>query len=748
VIPRLSSATVLGAGTMGAQIACLLAGAGARVRLLDLDAATARAGLERALALRPSPVYRAADAERIAPGGFEEIADAAAASDWVLEAIVERLEPKRDLLDRVEGALADRPAAEWPLVSTNTSGIPIASLAEGRSEAFRATFMGTHFFNPPRYARLLELIPLPSTDPARVAWIEGYGSRHLGKGTVIAKDRPAFIANRLGVHGLITAIALAEELGLGVDEVDELTGPLIGRPRSATFRTLDLVGLDVAADVADNCHEALPDDPHRDGFAVPAVMRRLIDEGALGEKAGRGFFRREGGEILAYDFETGEYRPRRRLESGAVELARGEPDLGARLALLVAAEDRAGEFLRRLIGSGVDYAARVGPEIADSAADVDRAMRWGFTWELGPYQTAAALRAAGRDAPQAPFADADAAEPPRPGSVDVAALRASQDGDLPRNAAASLVELPDGVLALELHAKLNLLGEDALSMIERAVAIAGERYDGLVIGTSAGDLSAGANLALMLMEAEEGEWDELGRIVRRFQGAMRAIRYSTAPVVVAPRGRVLGGGAEMCLAAARRQPLAETYIGLVETGVGLIPAGAGTTALARMAAERAADLAADHFSFFRTALETTALAKVSASAAEAFDLGLLQPGDLVTADPDRQWADAARQARTLAEAGHRPPAERPIPVLGRRGVAAAESLTYNQMAGHQMSAHDRTVVMELARVLAGGDVAEGTLVAEGYLLDLEREAFLRLLGMPLTRDRIRHTLTTGKPLRN
>jgi 3-hydroxyacyl-CoA dehydrogenase len=748
VIARLESATVLGAGTMGAQIGCLLAGAGASVRLLDLDAETAQAGLQRALKLRPSPVYRAADAERIATGGFDELAEAALGSGWVIEAVVEKPEPKRALLDRLEEALGDRPADEWPLVSTNTSGIPIASLAEGRSDAFRAAFMGTHFFNPPRYARLLELIPLDTTDPARLAWIEDYGSRLLGKGTVIAKDRPAFIANRLGVHGLITALALAQELGLGVDEVDELTGPLIGRPRSATFRTLDLVGLDVAADVADHNHAALPDDPRRDGFVVPPVMRGLIEAGALGEKTGAGFFRREGGEILAYDLETGEYRPRRKVQSAAIELARGEPDLRARLALLVAGEDAAGEFLRRLIGSGLDYAAQVGPEVADSAAAVDRAMRWGFTWELGPYETAEALREAGHDVPDVPFPDAGAPEPPRPGSLDVAALRASQDGGLPHNAAGSLVELPDGILALELHGKLNLIGEDTLAMIDRAVALAGERYDGLVIGTSAGDLSAGANLALMLMEAEEGEWDELSRIVRRFQEAMRAIRYSTVPVVVAPRGRVLGGGAEMCLAAVRRQALAETYIGLVETGVGLIPAGSGTTALARLAAERAADLPNDHFSFYRAALESTALAKVSTSAAEAFDLGLLQPGDLITADPDRQWADAARQARALAEAGHRPPAERAIPVLGRRGVAAADSLTYNQLAGHQLSEHDRTVVMELARVMAGGDVAEGTPVAEGYLLDLEREAFLRLLGMPLTRDRIRHTLKTGRPLRN
>jgi len=748
VIARLRTATVLGAGTMGAQIACLLAGAGARVRLLDLDADTARAGLRRALDLKPSPVYRADDAGRVATGGFDTLADAVRASEWVLEAVVERPEPKRALFDAVAEALADRPADEWPLVSSNTSGIPVASLAEGRPRAFRSAFMGTHFFNPPRYARLLELIPLPDTDPARVAWIEDYGARLLGKGTVVAKDRPAFIANRLGVHGLMMALSLARELGLGVDEVDALTGPLIGRPRSATFRTLDLVGLDVAAHVAEGCHAALTDDPHRDDFVVPAVMRELIEAGALGEKAGAGFFRRQDGEILAFDLETREYRPRRTLASGAVELARNETDLARRLAMLMGADDRAGEFLRRLIGAGLEYAVQVGPEVADSAAAVDRAMRWGFTWELGPYETASALRAAGVDAPEPPFADAGRPEPARPGSIDVTALRAAANGGLPRNAAGSLVDLGEGILALELHAKLNLIGQDTLSMIERAVALAGERYDGLVIGTSAVNLSAGANLALMLMEAEDGEWDELGRIVRRFQNAMRAIRYSPVPVVVAPRGLVLGGGAEVCIAAARRQALAETYIGLVETGVGLIPAGAGTTALARMAAERAVDLPNDHFSAYQAALVNTAFAKVSTSAGEAFDLGLLRPGDLVTADPDRLWADAARQARTLAEAGHRPPAERPIPVLGRRGIAAADSLTYNELAGHALSEHDRLVVMELARVMAGGDVAEGTEVSEAHLLDLEREAFLRLLGTRPTRDRIRHTLKTGRPLRN
>jgi len=782
MIPRLESAVVLGAGTMGAQLACLLAGSGARVRLLDLDAATAIGGLERATRLRPSPIYRADDLERIRAGGFEELEAAAVDADWVIEAIVERLEPKRALFERIDTALARLPAdAGVPLVSSNTSGISISRMAEGRSERFRRAFMGTHFFNPPRYARLLELIPTADTDADRIAWIEDVGSRRLGKGTIRAKDRPAFVANRLGVHGLLSALALAGETGLGVDEVDDLTGPLIGRPKSAIFRTLDLVGLDVAVAVADHCHEDLVDDPERERFAVPSVLRRLVDEGRLGEKTGAGFYRKDDGEILALDLETLEYRPRRRASSPAVELARTEPDLRHRLSALVDAasrspQDPAATFLWRLIASELAYAAAVGPEVADDAEAVDRAMRWGFGWELGPFEAWDVL---GLDNMAERLPGAGLAIPPlvervaagsgrfhedgraldfatlelrptggRPGSLNLdAGKRAAPD--LPANASASLVDLGGGILGLELHGKLNVIGLDTLDLLRRGLDLAAARYDGFVVGTRAADFSAGANLALMLMEAEEGEWDELHRVVRRFQAATTAMRLSPVPVVVAPRGRTLGGGTELSLAAARRQPLAETYIGLVETGVGLIPAGGGSTAMARDAAERAAgESKADPFAFFRANLQMIATARVSTSADEARALGLFGPADLVTADPDRQWADASAAARHLAEAGYRALADLPFPVVGRRGIAAAEALTYNQLLGRQMSEHDRTIVLELARVMSGGDVAEGTLLPAAHLLDLEREAFVRLLGERLTRDRIRHTLKTGKPLRN
>jgi len=760
VTPRVASAVVVGAGTMGAQIACLLAGAGVRVHLFDMTEKVARSGLDRVTRLKPAPLYAPAHAIRIRVGGLDVEGGLEAAvveADWVLEAIVEQVEPKRAIFERLDAALADRTR----FVTTNTSGLSISALAANRNDAFRARFFGTHFFNPPRYTRLLELIPLPETDPELVAQLAEFASRHLGKGTVVARDTPAFIANRLGVHGLMVALRLAQELDLGPDEVDELTGELIGRPKSATFRTLDLVGVDVATAVADHCHDDLVGDPERGTFAVPAVMRGLVERGALGEKSGAGFFRKEGGEILALDLATGEYRPRRKLASPAVQMARNEADLAKRLRILISAQDTAGEFLRRALAANLGYAARIGPEIADGVADVDAAMRWGFGWELGPFQILSAL---GDDAGQllpevelpAPIYDngsawsftAGALEPiaVRPGTTDLARAR---HAGLPSNAAASVVLLDDGILGLELHGKLNIIGLDTIAIVEQAVALAAERYDGLVIGTSAPDFSAGANLALMLIEAEEGEWAELDRVIRRFQGATQSIRHATIPVVVAPRGRTLGGGAELVLAADRVQALAETYIGLVELGVGLIPAGGGSTAMARRVAERLPQGARDDlFPIYSHVFTAIASATVAAGAWEARDYLFLTEADPITADPDRQWADAARTARALADVGYRPPGETRIQVLGRRGIAAAEALSYNQLVAHHISEHDRKLVLELARVMSGGGVAEGTLVSEQHLLDLEREAFLRLLGERLTRDRIRHTLKTGKPLRN
>jgi 3-hydroxyacyl-CoA dehydrogenase len=766
MIPRYPQIAVLGAGTMGAQLACLVAGAGSKVTLLDVDASTAQAGLDRAIGLRPSPLYAATDLAQIRTGGLEELDTAVPAADWVLEAIVEQLEPKRELLARVDDVLpADR---ERPIVTTNTSGLSIASLAEGRSDAFRRRFFGTHFFNPPRYARLLELIPHLDTDPAAMADLQTFASVLLGKGVVVARDTPAFIANRLGIHGLLTVLRLATELGVGPDEVDELTGELIGRPRSATFRTLDLVGIDVALAVAEHCHDTL-EEGEREAFEPPPILRDLVASGRVGSKAGAGFYRKEpDGEILTLDLDTGEYRPRRRVTSRIVEAARSEAELPRRLSVLLQGGDGPSELLRRALASELRYAAKVAPELAEDAWSVDAAMRWGFGWQLGPLETIDEL---GDQAKEVLDGQVDAVPPSgyhldgrtwsfqtaatepvpvAPGAFDLRAARtAARTRELPSNAVASTVELPDGILGVELHGKLNIIGLDTLDLLHRAIVLAAGRYDGLVIGTEAADFSAGANLTLLLIEAEDGQWDELDRAVRRFQGVTSELRYASVPVVVGPRGRTLGGGTELVLAADRVQPLAETYIGLVETGVGLIPAGGGSTAMARRAAASLPPgVQADLLPAFQHAITMIGTAKIATSAVEARALWLLGQADQVTANPDRQWIDATRTARTMAAAGYRPPAQLPIPVLGRRGIAAAEALTYNQLVARQISEHDRKVVLELARVLSGGEVAEGTAVGEQHLLDLERESFLRLLGERLTRDRIRHTLKTGKALRN
>ncbi len=766
MIPRYPRVAVLGAGTMGAQLACLLAGAGSRLTLLDVDATTAKAGLDRAAALRPSPLYAPTDVARIGTGGLDELPAAVAAADWVIEAIVEQLGPKRELLARVDAALP--PDGDRPVVTTNTSGLSVARLGEGRSDAFRRRFFGTHFFNPPRYTRLLELVPQADTDPAVMADVETFASVLLGKGVVVARDVPAFIANRLGVHGLLTVLRLAAELGVGPDEADELTGELIGRPKSATFRTLDLVGIDVALAVADHCHETLGEG-EREAFEAPPILRELVASGRIGSKAGAGFYRKEpDGEILALDLQTGEYRPRRRVSSRVVETARAETDLARRLAILLRGGDPASELLRRALTSELRYAAKVAPELADDAWSVDAAMRWGFGWQRGPLETIDELRDEAADlldgdvgaAPPSGYrlhgrtwsfrTATMAALPATAGAFDLRTARTTaREKQLPSNPAASVVELPEGILGVELHGKLNVIGLDTLDLVHRAVTLAANGYDGLVIGTEAADFSVGANLALLLIEAEDGEWQELDRAVRRFQGVTSEIRYAPVPVVVAPRGRTLGGGTELVLAAGRAQPLAETYIGLVEAGVGLIPGGGGSTAMARRAAASVPDgVQADLFPAFQHVITTIGTARVATSAVEARALWLLTEADQITANPDRQWTDAARSARTLADGGYRAPARLPIPVLGRRGIAAAEALTYNQLSGRQISEHDRKIVLELAGVMSGGDVAEGTAVGEQYLLDLEREAFLRLLGERLTRDRIRHTLKTGKALRN
>jgi 3-hydroxyacyl-CoA dehydrogenase len=796
---RLARAVVLGAGVMGSTIAAHLANVGVPTLLLDIvpSALTddekrrgltlespdvrnrfARGGLDRAIKAQPAAFYASERAGLLTTGNFDDHLAQVADADWIIEAVVEDLDIKQDLLARVE-----RHWRPGTIVSTNTSGLPVADVVARSGAEFRAHFVGTHFFNPPRYMKLLEIISTPQTEGWIVERVAAWGERMLGKGVVYAKDTPNFIGNRIGTYGLLKTIHLMMELDLAVDEVDELTGPLAGRPRSATFRTCDLVGLDVLLKVAANAHRNLPHDPEREVYVPPAFVAQMSERGWLGEKTGGGFYRRKDGEILTLDYQTFEYRPRKRLATPSLEAARNLHDPPARLAAALAAPDKYGEFLRRLIGATFLYTARLIPEISDDIVNVDRAIRWGFGWEMGPFEMWDGLTAAGvadrllRDVDATALPDilrairehgagtfyrdeaggrayfdlAARAYTHEPGVGDRIVLTQvkRQDRVVEKNAGASLVDLGDGIGCLEFHTKVNAIGDDIVAMGYRALERLRTDFDGLVIGNQGPDFCAGANIMLMLLEAQEGNWDDLDFAVRRFQGWLMAMRRSPAPIVVAPFGRTLGGGVEICFAASHVQAAAETYMGMVEPGVGLIPAGGGCMEMARRVAARVPDEApADLLPFLRWAFETIAMVKVATSAEEARRLGLLRPSDGITVNGDFLLTDAKTAALGLVQSYYRPAPERPITVLGSRGIAAVESILYIMRTGNHITDHDVTVSRKLGHVLCGGPVPEGTKVSAEHLLDLEREAFLSLLGEPATQDRIRHMLQTGRPLRN
>jgi 3-hydroxyacyl-CoA dehydrogenase len=771
----LRRAAVLGAGTMGRTIAAHLANAGIPTAMLDLGD-LAHQALPALRKMEPAPLFLP-DLERlITPGSLESDLPLAADADWIIEAIIEDLPAKQALLARL--------LPHWrpgQVVTTNTSGLPVRRIAEETPAEFRRFFLGTHFFNPPRYMKLLELISPPEVDPAVAAAVAGWGERLLGKGIVTCKDTPNFIANRIGTYGFLRAVHLMLELGLGVDEVDELTGPLLGRPRSATFRTADLAGLDVALAVAEHAYQNLSHDESRETFRPPAALMEMLRRGWIGEKSGGGFYKRVDGEIQALDLTAMAYRPRRRNPFPWIETAMTLSDPGARLRAALAAKDKGGQFLAALVRDVLVYAARRLPEIADDVVNVDRAMRWGFGWELGPFETwdalgveefAAGLERAGIALPPAAaqvrqqdggtfyrqedartlyFDLATAAYRPVPGrpGVLVLAERKRAGGTIADAADASIVDLGDGVACVEFHAKMNIIGEGTLSVLQAALDRLEREFDALVIGNQARDFSAGANLMLMLLEAQDGNWEDLDLAVRQFQRINQRIRYARWPVVAAPAGRTLGGGAEICLAAPRVQAAAETYIGLVETGMGLLPAGGGTKEMVRRTMARVpAGVAADALPLLRWTFETVALGRVARSALEAQGLGFLRESDGISMNGDRLIQDAKDAALAMARLGYRPPLAARIRVVGQRGRAALESLLYILKTGGHITAYDELVGRRLAGVMAGGDVPEGTLVSEEYLLDLEREAFLGLLGERNTQDRIRHFLQTGKPLRN
>jgi 3-hydroxyacyl-CoA dehydrogenase len=740
---KIRSGAVLGAGVMGAQIAAHLANAGVPVLLLDVTREAATDGLKRARALKPDPFFSPDAATLIKTGSFDEDLAGIRDADWILEAVVERLDIKQALLARVEQQR--RPDA---IVSSNTSGIPIASIAEGRSEAFRRHWLGTHFFNPPRYLRLLELIPTADTDPRVLATVAEFADLRLGKGIVTAKDSPNFIGNRIGLFGVTQIFRALASGDFTIEEIDAITGPAIGRPKSATFRTLDIAGVDVLAHVARNLAAQLSDPAERAAFVLPGFVEQMVARGMTGAKAGRGFYKKEGEQILTLDPSTLEYRERRSAKFPSLDAARSIESTPERIAALVNGKDKVGAFLRDTLVPTLEYAARIAPEIAYSTEDIDNAMRWGFGWELGPFAT---LRALGRSEPvtvTAPQGLPERVTLTLPGtvSVPVSVLRGARV--LKRNAGASLKDLGDGVLAVEFYSKMNAIGGDTIQMLHAGIKEASANFAALVVGNDATNFSVGANVMLLLLEAQEGNWDEVDMMVRGFQNATMSLKYADVPVVVAPAGMTLGGGCEIALHGARVQAAAETYIGLVEVGVGLIPAGGGTKEMLARAVEHL-PAGADLLPHVQRVFETIGFAKVSTSGPDAMRIGYLRDGDAITMNRDRLLADAKAHALGLARAGYKPDHPRQAIRVGGEGVYAALKLGVHlaSRAG-RISDHDALIGRKLAWILSGGNMRAAGTLTEQQLLDLEREAFLSLCGERKTLERIAHTLKTGKPLRN
>jgi 3-hydroxyacyl-CoA dehydrogenase len=797
-------AAVLGSGTMGSRIAAHLANAGIPVLLLDLPPKPGTS--ERSLAViavealsksKPAAFFEPSRAALITAGTFDDDLPKLAQCDWIIEAVAENLEIKTALLTRVVPHLAAH-----AILSTNTSGLPIARIAAS-IPAVRGRFFGTHFFNPPRYMRLLEVIPTADSDPIAVAAFSAFADLHLGKQVVFAHDTPNFIANRIGIAVMFNAANLMLEQGLSIEEVDALTGPAIGWPRTGTFRLADLVGIDILAHVAANFPQGVT------GGRFSPILDELLKRGWLGDKSGNGFYKKVRGpngtnsagkdQRLVLDLSTFEYRPTAKPALPSLEMAKNASTLPERLRLLLAnnpAKDKAAAFLWPFLSSLWNFAAdRIG-EVADDAPSIDEAMRAGFNWELGPFEmwdaagvaeTVARMKALGLPVSAAVEAllaasrttwyspDRDACFQPAAsqlipihtvaGHARVADFRRTHKV-IRTNSGASLVDLGDGIACIELHSLKNAIGGDVLALISAVLNPSSDAvrdFAAFIISGDRDNFSVGANLMQLLLTAQEGEWDELARVIHNFQQMTAAIKFCPRPVVAAPFGLTLGGGAEICLHAARRQPHAETYMGLVEAGVGLIPAGGGTKEMLLRAFDAATALAppdpkdppsrfaqsAELATALKRALETIAMAKVSTSAAEARSLGLLAPADRITMNRDRQLLDAKAQAAALAETGYAPPQPRTqIPAPGLAALATLEMGVYLMGEAGYASEHDQKVARWTAYILAGGRITPGTLVSEQYFLDLEREAFLSLCGERKTQERIAFTLKTGKPLQN
>ncbi|MHA4808573.1 3-hydroxyacyl-CoA dehydrogenase/enoyl-CoA hydratase family protein [Flavitalea flava] len=792
---------VLGSGVMGSRIACHFAGIGVQTLLLDIaptvlnDAEKAKNlspdhpsvknrivndALAAAIKSNPSPVYTKDVLKKISTGNFTDNMKDIAGCDWIIEVVVERLDIKQQVFAEVE-----KYRKPGTLITSNTSGIPIHLMGEGRSEDFQRHFCGTHFFNPPRYLRLLEIIPTPHTDPSVTDFLMHYGDLYLGKTTVLCKDTPAFIANRIGVYGILAIFGLVDKLGLSIDEVDSLTGPVIGRPKSATFRTVDVVGIDTLVKVASGLAENCPDDEQGKVFTIPAWLEKVVANKWLGDKTGQGFFKKTPPtpkgekEILVLNLNTLEYGPRQKPKFASVEAAKQIDDLKTRLKALVQGSDKAGEFFRQFHYGLFSYISHRIPEISDELYRVDDAMMAGFGWEIGAFESwdVLGVESTVKKMKEAGFSVAGWVDDmlaqgiknfykveqgkrlyydipsktykPLPGGEAFLVMKNFEGQTVWKNSACRLYHLGDEVLGLEWYTKMGSIGGEVLEGVQRSIGLAEEKYKGLVIANEGPLFSAGANVGLIFMLAIEQDFDELDMAIRQFQNTTMRARYSAIPVVTAPHGLALGGACELSLHADRIVAAAETYIGLVELGVGLIPGGGGTKEFALRAADDMHEDEPENITM-KDRFFTIATAKVATSAYEAYNMGILRKGrDVVSINQGRRIAEAKNSVLELFEDGYTMPVPRKdVKVQGRAMLGALYAGINGMWRGNYATDHDVVVAKKLAFVMCGGDLSEPTLVSEQYLLDLEREAFLSLCGEKKTLERIQSVLKGGKPIRN
>jgi len=792
---------VLGSGVMGSRIACHFANIGCEVLLLDIvpkepnDAEKTKGlsleskavrnrivneALQFALKSNPSPIYKKEFAGRISTGNFEDDMPKIANYDWTIEVVVENLEIKKKVYEQVE-----KFRKPGTLITSNTSGIPIHLMTEGRSEDFKDHFCGTHFFNPPRYLKLLEIIPTPHTKPDVISFLMEYGEKYLGKTTVLAKDTPAFIANRVGVFGIMSLLHLVEKMDLTIEEVDKLTGPVLGRPKSATFRTSDVVGLDTMINVANGLKKGVPNDEANELFALPEYLKKMAENKWLGDKTGQGFYKKTKGkdgktEILVLDLKNLEYKVQQKVKFATLELTKSIDNLKERVKVLVSGKDKAGEFYRATFAGLFQYVSNRIPEIADELYRIDDALKAGFGWDLGPFEywdaigveSAVKLMEASNNKPatwvydflkagnksfykiengKREFYDvASKSYKVIPGTgefISLDTIRATNT--VWKNSGVTITDLGDGILNCEFHTKMNTIGGEVLAGLNKAIDIAEKDYKGLVISNEGANFSAGANVGMIFMMAAEQEWDELNMAVKTFQNATMRIRYSSIPVVVAPHNLTLGGGCEMCLHADKVVAHAETYIGLVEFGVGVIPGGGGTKEFAVRLSDSLHEGDVE-LNIFREKFLTIGQAKVSTSAYEAFDLGILRKGiDKVVMSRARQLSEAKAECLLMAEEGYTKPTPRKdIRVLGNQALGLVYVGANSLYSGNYMSEHDLKISQKLGYVIAGGDLSQPTLVSEQYLLDLEREAFVSLCTEKKTMERLHSIINGGKVLRN